>query len=106
MLWPRSATPARNSGSADMHDRSFKAKVKFGWVGHVFASERHQSCHSGGERFHNNFGNLVWAYSAWKLVDPNATELVLLIAPPFSTPVNAVLLLTANMQVNSSRDKV
>jgi hypothetical protein len=107
MLWPRAATPARNCGSTDAHARSAKAKVKIGWVGHVFG-ERPPSGLSVTEAVSvatNNFGNLVWAYSAWKLVDPNATELVPLIAPPFSTPVDAVLLPTANMLVNSSKYK-
>jgi hypothetical protein len=107
MLWPGSGIPACNSGPADAHASSLKAKVKIGWVGHVFG-ERPPSGLSVTEAVSvatNNFGNLVWAYSAWKLVDPNATELVPLIAPPFSTPVDAVLLPTANMLVNSSKYK-
>jgi hypothetical protein len=86
-------------------DTAVATKVKVGWVGHVFG-ERPPSGLSFQEAqpiCTDNSGNLVWAYGAWQLVDPEATELVPLVAPPFHTPVHAVLLPTANMLVNASK---
>ncbi|EFN52289.1 hypothetical protein CHLNCDRAFT_139033 [Chlorella variabilis] len=83
-----------------------KQKKRVGWVGHTFDARPPSglSVLEARQVASENFGNLVWAYGAWQLVDHNATQLVPLEPPgPYTAPVEVVLLPTANMLMNASK---
>ncbi|KAI3433676.1 hypothetical protein D9Q98_003485 [Chlorella vulgaris] len=74
-------------------------KPRIGWVGHSL-TDRPPS----GLRLKDavrvatsNFGNLVWAYAAWQLLDHAAVEVVEVVRPGVKVEVDALLMPTANL---------
>ncbi|EFN52219.1 hypothetical protein CHLNCDRAFT_139069 [Chlorella variabilis] len=79
-------------------------KVKVGWIGHVFDAKPSTIGLTLSEAkpiATDNSGNLVWAYGARCLLDPNTTEPVALV-PPYTEHIDAFLLPQANLLMNIS----
>ncbi|KAI3433678.1 hypothetical protein D9Q98_003487 [Chlorella vulgaris] len=96
------AASIRSSGDNDSSSSSTAVtslKPRIGWVDRVFG-ERPPS----GLRLEDavrvasdNFGNLVWAYAAWQLLDHSAVEVVEVVRPGVKVEVDALLMPTANL---------
>ncbi|KAL4856709.1 hypothetical protein ACK3TF_003112 [Chlorella vulgaris] len=98
-----SSSNSNSSSSSSKSSGSSSSLARIGWYGHDF-SARPVSGLTLQEARHicsDNSGNLVWAYGAWHLVDPDLAEMLHL-RPPYTDPIDVLLLPTANILVNES----